>query len=92
MFLGTPHSGADLATWLGYAQRVVAWSKLRSDAGALGEELKPFSDTLRTISKDFTHVASEKRIPMRSFRETEETKFVVGSKLVSLITLDPGTY
>ena len=65
----------------------MAWSKLLNDAGALSKELQPFSDTLRTISTQFTHVATENHILIRSFRETKETRLGIGSKLVSFVLL-----
>lgn len=83
VFLGTPHHGSELAGYLGIAKNLAAWAQLeKRPRSELYVELKPFSDTIRSINSRFTSPAN--RYIMRSFAEQKPMHLPppLGSQLI----------
>ena len=79
-FLGTPHSGSDLAasSWLYTVQKIVSWAHLRNtDRGSrITSELALFSNTVKDVSAEFVEIPTDNRIKMRSFAEQNKTRLL----------------
>lgn len=79
IFMATPHLGAGKTGVLGLAQRLHAWSKLRSSKHVtLSQELATFSQTIDEINRSFRPT----NIEIVDIYELEETDLPSGSELV----------
>lgn len=80
VFLATPHSGSDIASWLRYVSIVLK-------ANVTVEDLRAHDPALRNLNLWFRTNASRLNIPCEAFFET---KLVAGFIVVNETSADPG--
>jgi hypothetical protein len=75
VFMGTPHRGANAATWAGFAARALQATQMNTATNSrLLSDLKGNSETLRQISQQFVERGSA--ITIKTFYETEMLNFM----------------
>ena len=75
VFMGTPHRGADAASWANFAARAFRTLQMSTATNpSLLSDLKRNSETLRQISQQFVERGSA--IKMKTFYETIKSDYV----------------
>ena len=75
VFMGTPHRGADVASWANFAARALGTLQMSTATNtSLLSDLKRNSETLKQISQQFVERGSA--IKMKTFYETIKSDFV----------------